>query len=74
MVKIKFTSKKHQKPNKLERAFGIEVSLQHCSMKVYWLSLRCESDNFMCEPKNVLLRLKFPEDHRYAVNYVKRQY
>lgn len=59
MAKIKFTSKRGEKPSKLQRACGEQRSSQIFYMCLY------------CTPKNICLRLKNCEDHRAAVNWVK---
>lgn len=70
--KIKFTSKKNPKPSKLARAGGdVQTS------SIYYQGERIGSVEgntriiLICDPKPVYLRLKEPQDHRYAVNYVK---
>lgn len=70
--KIKFTSKKNPKPSKLARAGGdVQTS------SIYYQGERIGSVEgntrimLICDPKNVYLRLKEPQDHRYAVNCVK---
>lgn len=70
--KIKFTSKKNPKPSKLARAGGdVQTS------SIYYQGERIGSVEgntriiLICDPKPVCLRLKEPQDHRYAVNYVK---
>lgn len=70
--KIKFTSKKNPKPSKLARAGGdVQTS------SIYYQGERIGSVEgntciiLICDPKPVCLRLKEPQDHRYAVNWVK---
>lgn len=70
--KIKFTSKKNPKPSKLARAGGdVQTS------SIYYQDERIGSVEgntriiLICDPKPVYLRLKEPQDHRYAVNWVK---
>lgn len=70
--KIKFTSKKNPKPSKLARAGGdVQTS------SIYYQGERIGSVEgntrimLICDPKPVYLRLKEPQDHRYAVNWVK---
>jgi hypothetical protein len=71
--KIKFTSKKNPKPSKLARAGGdVQTS------SIYYQGERIGSVEgntriiLICDPKPVYLRLKEPQDHRYAVNWVKK--
>lgn len=70
--KIKFTSKKNPKPSKLARAAG-----EMCGSSIYYQGERIGSVEgntrimLICDPKNVHLRLKESQDHRYAVNWVK---
>lgn len=70
--KIKFTSKKNPKPSKLARA-GSDVQ----TSSIYYQGERIGSVEgntriiLICDPKPVYLRLKEPQDHRYAVNWVK---
>ena len=72
MEKIKFTSKKNFKPNKLQRAAG-----EQASSIIYYkgesIALVCGASRIIlyCTPKNICLKLKYPKDHRYAVNYIK---
>lgn len=69
---IKFTSKRDPKPSKLERAAG-----EQRGSSIYYQGERIGSVEgntrimLICDPKNVYLRLKEPQDHRYAVNWVK---
>ena len=69
---LTFTSKKNLKPSKLARAGGdVQTS------SIYYQGERIGSVEgntriiLICDPKPVYLRLKEPQDHRYAVNWVK---
>lgn len=39
--------------------------------KEYYLTVCNDESILICDPKPVCLRLKEPQDHRYAVNWVK---
>lgn len=72
MVKIKFTSKRGEKPSKLQRAGGEQRHSMifykgESIMSVTGSSSLC----LYCTPKNICLRLKNCEDHRAAVNWAK---
>jgi hypothetical protein len=72
MAKIKFTSKRGEKPSKLQRAGGAQRSSMifykgESIMSVTGNSSLC----LYCTPKNICLRLKNCVDHRAAVNWVK---
>lgn len=70
--KIKFTSKKNNKLSKLQRASGEQVSSTIYFKGESIASVYGASEILLyCVPNNVHLRLKEPQDHRYAVNWVK---
>lgn len=72
MGKIKFTSKKNNKLSKLQRASGEQVSSTIYFKGKSIASVYGASEILLyCVPNNVLLRIKDPKDHRYAVNWVK---
>lgn len=73
MGKIKFTSKKNNKLSKLQRASGEQVSSTIYFKGESIASVYGASEILLyCVPNNVLLRIKDPKDHRYAVNWVKK--
>lgn len=70
--KIKFTSKKGEKPSKLARAGGEQISSLILYKGESIGSVTGSSQICLyCQPKNIFLRLKEPRDHRYAVDWVK---
>lgn len=72
MAKIKFTSKRGEKPSKLQRAGGGQ---RHSMIFYKGESIISVTGNsslcLYCKPKNICLRLKNAVDHRAAVNWVK---
>lgn len=72
MAKIKFTSKRGEKPSKLQRAGGEQ---RHSMIFYKGESIMSGTGSsslcLYCTPKNICLRFKNCEDHRAAVNWVK---
>lgn len=70
--KIKFTSKKCPSPSKLERACGeTQTSLIYYQGE-YIASVEGNTRiMLLCDPNPVYLKIKDPQDHRFAVNWVK---
>lgn len=72
MAKIKFTSKRGEKPSKLQRAGGEQ---RHSMIFYKGESIMSVTGNsslcLYCTLKNICLRLKNCVDHRTAVNWVK---
>lgn len=72
MAKIKFTSKRGEKPSKLQRAGGEQ---RHSMIFYKGESIMSVTGNsslcLYCTPKNICFRLKNCVDHRAAVNWVK---